>query len=284
MSEIFVINNSGEKEPLSYRKIYQSIKRSGVSPKTAERLAQTVFKNCYSGIKTKEIYRQIRTLLLKQQPPAALRFSLKEGIRRLGPTGFPFEKYMAAVFKANGFSAVTNQLINGRCVIHEIDVLLEKDKEIYIGECKFHNVAGIRVDLKVALASFARFLDIKEGGYFNKNHYQSYKLSSLLITNTKFSSQAIQYANCVGLKLLGWRWPKPFGLEYYIESKFLYPLTVLSSISPSLAAVLSKKDIILVTDLAKADARQLSKELKFDQKPIERAISEAQTLVTNYND
>lgn len=283
MSRLFVINNSGEKEPLSYQKIYQSIKRSGVSSKRAQSLAQEVLKNCYPGIKTEEIYRRVKKLLLKHQPPAALRFSLKEGIRRLGPTGFPFEKYIAGIFRANGYSALTNQLINGHCVIHEIDVVLEKDKELYLAECKFHSLAGSRVDLKVALASYARFLDIKEGGFFQKNHYKGFKLFNLLITNTKFSSQAIAYANCIGTKLLGWRWPKPFGLEYYIESKLLYPITVLSSVGNNLLNLLIDKNIILITDLAKADSLKLAKDLKFDPKAIEKAINEAQMLLRDYD-
>jgi len=48
-----------------------------------------------------------------------------------------------------------------------------------------------------------------------------------LVTNTRCTSDAIQYAECVGLRIMSWRYPATGSLEKMIEEKRLYPATIL---------------------------------------------------------
>src|SRR5688572_31482810 len=48
---------------------------------------------------------------------------------------------------------------------------------------------------------------------------------SWVVTNTRFSTDAIQYGTCAGLNLLGWDFPKKKSLKEQIDTLGLYPVT-----------------------------------------------------------
>ena len=137
MKKIYVINLRGEKEPFSLRKVFRSARRAGASEKLAKEIALSIEKRVYPGIKTTEIFQTAKTLLRKGDPKAELRFNLKEAMRKLGPSGFPFEKYIGDIFIELGFKVLLNQIIFSKCARYEIDFIARKDKLIYLGECKF---------------------------------------------------------------------------------------------------------------------------------------------------
>jgi hypothetical protein len=116
---------------------------------------------------------------------------------------------------------------------------------VYIGECKFRHEPGGRVDLQVALANYARFLDIQKRKFLSSG----LKSKSILVTNKKFTIEAIKYSECVGVELLGWKYPKGRGLEFLIEKNRLYPVTILPSITGQIAKELISQGIVLVKDV-----------------------------------
>ena len=62
---------------------------------------------------------------------------------------------------------------------------------------KFHNELGMKSDLKVALYVKARVDDLKK----HKAERGERPIDEgWIITNTKFSKMAVQYANCNGMK------------------------------------------------------------------------------------
>ena len=276
----FVINSKGEKEPFSFYKVYQSAKRAGASVGLAKEIAQEIEKKIYPGIKTSEIFKKIKKLLSERHPQASIRFSLKEAMRKLGPTGFLFEKFIREILLANGFKVKINQYLQGFCLVtYEIDFLSEKRKTIYIGECKYHHLAGERVNLQVALANYARFLDIEGSSYFRKLKSKGFQIKPMLVTNTKFSKEAIRYAQCKKTELLGWRYPKNQGLEYLIEKEKLYPITILPSLKGYLKEIFVQKRMMLVKDLLETDISILSKKLNLSQKVLFPLIKEAKILL-----
>jgi hypothetical protein len=205
--EVFVINLRGEKEPFSFQKVYQSARNVGASKEVALKIAKEIEKEVFDGISTSRIFNRVFELLLKESPQSAIKFNLRRGMERLGPTGFPFEKFVAKIFEFEGFEVKTNQIIPGFCVSYEIDFLAKalsafkaplsgakREDLVYIGECKFRQEPGGRVDLKAALANYARFLDIEKGRFLDSKM----KYKSILVTNTKFTSEAIKYSECVG--------------------------------------------------------------------------------------
>jgi len=274
----YVINIEGEKEPFSFQKVYRSARRVGASKKLAQEIANNVEKDLRPGIKTTEIFRKVKRDLKLKEPQAALRFNLKQGIKKLGPTGFPFEKYVGEIFSRNGFQVQLNQHISGSCSFYEIDFLAKKGNLLYVGECKYRNAPGGRVHLDTALANYARFLDIKKGRFFQKT-LKGLRLKSLLVTNTKLTSQAISYSECVGVKCLGWKYPKSKGLEYIIDSQELYPITVLPSLKHYLANIFASQNMMIVEDVLNLDIKKFAKKTKVPLKHLMPLIKEARTLL-----
>lgn len=270
---VWVINWAGEKEPFSRQKVFNSARRAGADKKLAEEIADTIEKEVFPGIRTKIIFRRVLQLLNQKHPSSAIAFNLKEGLRRLGPTGYPFEKYIGRVLEKEGYQVKINQIIKGFCTTYEIDFLAEKEGICYVGECKFHHLPGIKVDLTVALANYARFLDIQKGGNLGGN------LKSLLVTNVKFSSQAIAYSSCVGVELLGWKYPQGKGLETIIDRQKLYPVTIFPEASEDLVKKLFEEKIILIEDLLAIDCQDFSKRKNIPKEKLEKIIQKAKILL-----
>jgi 2-phosphoglycerate kinase len=85
----YVINNSGERELLSMNKMIASARRSGADLQLAKKIADNVQKKIKKdGIKTSEIYGWIKEMLASQNPKSAMKYSLKEAMRKLGPAGY----------------------------------------------------------------------------------------------------------------------------------------------------------------------------------------------------
>lgn len=270
---VWVVNWAGEKEPFSWQKVFNSALRVGADEVLAKEIANTIQNEVYPGIKTKVIFRRVLQLLNQKYPSGAVIFNIKEGLRRLGPTGYPFEKYVARILEKEGYKVKINQKVEGFCTSYEIDFLAEKGEVLYIGECKYHRFPGIRIDLTVALANYARFLDIQKGNSLGGKR----KLKSLLVTNTKFSSQAVEYSNCVGVRLLGWKYPPSNGLETIIDKQKLYPITVFSELNDKEVESLFERRVILIRDLLDLNISDFSKIIA--RKKLEEIIKKAQSIL-----
>ena len=250
-----VIKFDGNKEDFSSEKVYRSAKRAGASNDLARKISKEIEGKAYPNIKTAEIYRDVKKMLNQK---SSLRFSLKKAIRKLGPTGFPFEKYIGEILSLQGYKVKLNQQVAGKCCVHEIDFVAEKNGITYIGECKYRNLADGKVHSKDALANYARYLDIKG----NKDN-----IKSILVTNNKFTSKSIKYCKCVGVDLLGWRYPSK-GLEHLIESQKLYPITILPGLNNYSASVLVEKKLMLAKDLLDKDIKLPKKDTLIKQAKI----------------
>jgi hypothetical protein len=188
-------------------------------------------------------------MLRKTARPVAARYSMKRAIADLGPNGFPFEKFIAEIFKSEGYEALTDQVVYGSCVPHEVDVVAWKGKELCMVEAKFHNEYGVKSDLKVALYVNARWEDLK-GAEFEFGGVKRKMTSFQLFTNTKFTDTAIRYAECKGLSLVGWNYPKKGNLEDLIQESGLHPLTSLTSLSQTEKRTLLDAGMVLCKQVA----------------------------------
>lgn len=282
MKRAFVINARGEREPFSPRKIYRSCKRARASDDLAREVTRRIEKTFYPGMRTSVIEKEIKKFLRKSSLQSAMKFSLKQAMRKLGPAGFTFEKYIGEILIRNGFRVKLNQRPKGFCQTkYEIDFFAQKEGVLYIGECKFHHLPGERVDLKVALYNYARFLDIKESRPFSSGVYKVYKKKPALVTNTKFTSEAIIYSECKGVELLGWKYPKGRGLEHLIEEQGLYPITILPSFRGYLKEIFVKARKVLVIDILEKPVWRIAKELNVREEELLRLRKEAELLMGN---
>ena len=256
IKKVYIVNAKGEKEYFSLSKVYRSARRVGASPSFAKEISEKIEKEVFPEMKTSEIFSKVKKMLLGKKKKLAIKFSLKRAMRKLGPTGFPFEKYIGSILSKKGFKIKLNQIVKGRCCSYEIDFIAEKDNIFYIGECKYRNLSGGRVHSQIALSNYARFLDIKKGKIFNGKN----KTKSILVTNTKFTTKAIKYSKCIGVDLLGWNYPKNRGLESIIDKEEFYPITILKSLRKDISDVFVSKKIMLVGDLLELDIKKFAKE------------------------
>ncbi len=278
--DIYIIKADGTREIFDREKLKRSLRKIGTNGTTIDMILAKIEFNLIDGFTTKEIYKQAFSLLKKYQRPVALRYSLKKAIAELGPSGFPFEKYVAQIFKAQGYQAVTGQIAMGACVPHEVDVVAFNETELIMVEAKFHTDFNSRSDLKVALYIKARFDDLtnsvfKYGLSAQVGGRERKMTKGMLITNTKFSSTAIQYGECAGLHMMGWNYPKNNNLNHLIESMNLVPLTVLTTLTQAEKKMFLANDLVLSKQLGDFG---LLKSYGFDDNKAAMVVSEVYDL------
>lgn len=246
--QLLVTKNSSELESFSMEKLKISLASSGLSSGQISQIIKLLKPQLYSGISSTEIHRKAFSLIKKYNTVYASKYNLKRAIFELGPTGYPFERLIAALLKQKGYKTKVGVVLNGQSITHEIDVLAEKDGNVYAIECKFHSDPKAVSNVKVPLYINSRFLDIQEQWNKHSNHKAHLK-QGWLVTNTRFTKDAIAYGKSVGLTLLSWDYPEENGMKTNIDSYGLYPITTLTSLSKKEKQQLIAKDVILVKEL-----------------------------------
>jgi hypothetical protein len=260
-----IIKSHGSKVRFDPNRIIKTCMRSGLSIGDAEEVAKIVESKIYEGITTRKILKITISEIRKKDKNSATKYDLKGAIMRLGPDGFVFEKFVSKVLQSEGYKTKTNIIVTGACVQHEIDIIAEKIKKSMI-ECKYHNSSGIYTGIKDILYTYARFLDLKEG--YSSGKCENFS-EAWVASNTKFSLDAIQYASCKGMTLLGWNYPQENSLAKMIERNKIYPITILKSVSPEIKKELLKYNIVTIKDI-------LTKKPKI--KNISQVLSEVEQL------
>jgi len=243
-----IIKSSGERVKFSLDKLRGSLKRTGADKQTVSQIIDKVRDELYQGISTREIYNRAFALLKKKKSYLASKYKLKKAIYELGPTGFPFERFIGAILKYSGYKIDVGKVLQGKCVTHEIDVIAQKNNETNIIECKFHGDQGINCNIKVPLYINSRYQDVKT--HWNSNPKNTAKLTKgWVVTNTRFTKDAIQYSKCCGLYLLSWDYPKNDSLKDRIDRLGLYPITVSTLLTNREKQFLLSRDVVLCREL-----------------------------------
>lgn len=234
---------SGLPEEFSEKKLLTSLKTAGVSSGVSKKALQLVKDKLSSGTDTHQVHDLVSQYLGQHaQPVYKLNYSLKRAIFKLGPTGYPFENLVAKVLQRFGYHTKVGVTLKGQCVSHEIDVVAEKDNQVFYIECKFHNRPGLKTDVQTALYTQARFQDLKS----KTSRFNQY---SWLITNTKTTKDVDSYAKCQNMKLTSWCCPEKESLFHLIVDSRLHPVTVINSLSSSQITALLKQNIVTLKDL-----------------------------------
>ena len=245
--KIFIEKSSGEGEKFSISKLHNSLKRSGADKETISNIINVLKDELYQGISTNEIYNRAFALLKKNKTVFASKYKLKKALYELGPTGFPFEKFIGALLEYSGYNIQIGTILQGKCVAHEIDVVAKKDSEYIVAECKFHSDRSKKCDVKIPLYINSRYQDILL-------HYKNSKNSpneGWVVTNTQFTKDALIYGKCIGLHLLSWDYPLNNGLKDRIDRLSLYPVTVSTLLTLREKQFLLSRDIVLLRQLIK---------------------------------
>jgi Holliday junction resolvase-like predicted endonuclease len=280
MPNVRVTKASGEQEPFDESKLRWSLKSAGASDPLIESISQSVNELLVEGISTRKIYREAFKLLRAESQRVAGRYKLKEAILELGPTGFPFEKFVAEILNRVGYKTEVGVKVQGDCVTHEIDVIAVKDDHYYMVECKFHNKKENTCNVKIPLYIQSRFLDVKRNwtqqpGHAGKEH------TGYVVTNTRFTQDALTYGECIGLNLLSWDYPKQNGLKDVIGRLNLHPITCLSTLTKAEKSRLTDKGIVLTVQLY--ENKDVLKEIGLDQRKANRVIKEARAICSYHS-
>ena len=243
---VLVAKADGTEEPFNPEKLVASLVRAGAEHGLARDIARAVEEQLTSGTTTHEIYRRAFAKLRDARRGVAARYSLKRALLEFGPSGFPFEAYLAELFRAEGYTAKTDQIVRGKCVEHEVDVVLQKSDITTYVEAKFHNAAGFKTDLKTVLYVQARIEDLAGAHSAGAGQHRG-----MVVTNTKFTSRALEYASCAGLELLSWEEPRGRTLQERIDAVGLYPITALTTLGRREKMALLSQKIVLCTDITK---------------------------------
>ena len=227
---MLITKASGEVEPFIEDKLRLSLERAGADKDEIEKVVLEINHRLHEGISTKKIYRIAFNLLKKSSRPIAAKYHLKRAIMELGPSGYPFERFIGEILKHQEYSVRVGEIVKGACVNHEIDVIAEKHDHHFMIECKYHNQPGIICNVKIPLYIQARFKDVESTWVRLPGHSEKFH-QGWVVTNTKFSSDAIKYGNCAGLKMLGWDYPVKGSLKELIDSLGLYPITCLTTLT-----------------------------------------------------
>ena len=269
-----VVKADGTSETFKMNKLRRSLKKAGATPKEVRTICEKINSELVEGIKTEAIYRRAFELLRDQAQPTAARYSLRRALFSLGPTGFPFEDFLKRMFEAEGYKTAVRTVLQGKCVEHELDVIGYKDNRCVLVEAKFHARPGIKSDLQVALYSHSRFRDLENNS--SKKTGNCPVTDAMVVTNTKFTSSAVQYAECAGLQLMGWDYPKDNNLHTRVEAAGIYPITVLSSMSLKYKRILIQKGVILCRELL--DKPSLLRSIGCKERKIKAILEECGAL------
>lgn len=243
---VLIEKADGTKEPFQAQKLRNSLRRAGANQAEIHNVVSEIEGELHEGMTTREIYQHAFTILRKQADVVSTKYSLRRALFGLGPTGFPFEQFLARLYEAQGYRVDVGAVLPGTCGTHEVDLVASKEDDCFLAEAKFHMRPGIKSDMQVALYSYARFMDLKgiqpHKGACPVTHYR-------IITNTKFTSTAIAYAECAGVELLSWDYPKKNNLQDMIESIGFYPVSVLQHLSTKEKRMLMDAGVILCRDI-----------------------------------
>jgi len=301
-ARVLIKKADGEEEPFDPAKLEKSLELAGASSTARARIAARIMREIENAViggvertkrksdvfgfssrgagnlapeeakfTTEEIYRRAFDILRKEEaPPVAARYSVKRAVFELGPSGFPFEQFLAEVLRAHGWKTRTGVALTGRCAPHEVDVVAEKGGKRVGIEAKFHNDAGGKTDIKDALYVHARYEDLK-----NTPEASSRVDEGWLITNTRFTRNAIRYAQCSNLTLIGWDYPHGRNLYSLIEEARVHPLTCLTTLSGSEKNRFLDKRIVLCKSIS---TRHILEEYGVKPARIPQVLDEAKQL------
>ena len=278
MKSVQVRKYSGDLEPYDESKLRRSLSSAGADSQTVDQIADHIQSILHEGISTQKIYSEAFTRLRRLSGDSAGRYKLKEAIFELGPTGFPFEIFISHLFQEEGYKTNVGILMDGDCVSHEIDVIAEDSQSFVMVECKFHNRNRQNCSIKVPLYIQSRFLDIKNKweqlpGHKLKTH------RGCVATNTRFSSDAVTYAGCMGLQVLSWDYPERKGIKDLVKKHNLHPITCLSSLRDDETERLLENGIVLCRDIC--DKSEDFKNADINPRHVNKIRKEANEICNN---
>ena len=254
------------------------MRRAQASEELIQQIVTQIESTIYDGITTKKIYQMAFKMLKGKSRVSASKYKLKKALMELGPSGFPFEKLVGKLLEYEGFETKVGVIVQGNCVQHEVDVIAQKDNTHYMIECKYHSDQGRFCNVKIPLYIHSRFLDVEKQWEHQKGHEAKLHKGGVY-TNTRFTTDAIQYGKCVGLLLTSWDYPLGNGLKDRIDQSGLHPLTALTTLTKVEKTKLLEKGIVLCKELH--ETSNLLNQIGIDKTRHKKILEDSEALCKN---
>lgn len=277
ISEIMITKRDGSLALFNKDKLEASLLRAGANEDQIQAVVSQLEGQIVDGITTKKLYKRAFELLNAVSVAHASRYRVKQDLKKLSETGYPFEHFIGKLLEKQGFETQVGVVVPGKCVTHEVDVFALRKGEHYMVECKFHPSKQGRCDVKNSLYVHARFQDLeqywkKQPGHEDREH------QGWLITNTRFTIDAIDYATCAGLRLLSWDFPNGNALRDQIFKHQHYPISCLRTFKKAELKRLVNAGIVTVDDLMEKSSVLNDLGVSIDRETI--IIDEAKALLS----
>ena len=273
---IFVTKADGTKELFDREKVVRACLRMGATGQVAETIAEKIEMNLYDGVETRKILQMIFRQLSRHEPAVKHKIDLRKALSLMKPKP-DFEFFIQTLLSEHGYEVTPNQIVNGKCVEHEVDAIARRDGLTYIVEVKHHFNYHILTGLDVSRVVRAVFEDVTEGFELGLNSLKIDK--AMIVCNTKFSEHAKRYAECRGIKHIGWNSPPDLNLQTMIAEKKLYPTTYLKGLTITTTERLAQAGIVLLKQLTAKDPRELRGETRLPKETLDVIIKRARMIV-----
>ncbi len=270
---VLVTKADGTKQEFDRSKIVKTCLRLNVSEAHANEIADRVQGRLYEGITTKKVLQMVFTFVRKYRPELRHRIDLRHAISimRSKPD---FEEFVRFVLREHGYEVEPNKILQGRCVEHEIDGVASKEGNVFCVEVKHHEEYHTYTGLHVFLETYATLQDLMEGKALNGRTFNRL----MVVCNTKVSDHARRYAECRGITHVGWNYPERMNLSEMIDSKLLYPITILRGMDSYTQGRLGDNNIVALKQLAEADIDNLVK-MGISRERAEDLVSKARGIL-----
>jgi hypothetical protein len=250
--KIRVTKWDGRLEEYNSRKVRKTLTRIGASNDVADEIIEKLEDEIYDKIQTEKILDMVFDMLNEYKSSVSFMKDLRTALAQMKPKP-DFELYIRTLMEAQGYETQASRVIQGFCVTHEIDGVLSKNDTITYLEVKNHHDSHTYTPFNITLAAKSKSDDIREGYEKGLNNYNFDEV--LIVCNTRLTDHARQYAECVGIKHIGWNEPTGRGIDALITESKIYPVTMLRELSSNEHDILSGEGVVTLQDLI--DARSI---------------------------
>lgn len=272
---IFVKKVDGSTEPFDRRKIVRTCMRMGATEEISETIAKNIEEKIYDGIESKKILQMIFKSMRKYRPICRHIIDLRKSLSLLRSKP-DFEIYIQTLLKEHGYDVLSNQIINGKCVEHEVDAVAKKDGKTTIVEVKHHFHYHTPTGLDEVRIARAVYEDVTEGFESGSNDLEIDHV--MIVSNTKLSKHAERYVKCRKIGHMGWSHPSHYDLQTMIEEKKLYPVSIIRGLRSQVRESLTSNGIVMIKQLLEMNPAELRRKTRISKKDSIFVINKAKTI------
>jgi hypothetical protein len=246
----------------------------GATKQDAEEIAGKIESRVYDGMPTAKVLQMIFQFIHKYKPQASRLYDLRRGLSLMNSKP-EFEKFVQILLANIGFEVVPNRILKGKCIEHEVDAIARKDGVTYFVEAKHHYNYHAFTGLDESRIARAVLEDVSEG--FNLGLTDLKIDEAMIVTNTKYSEQAMQYGICRNILQIGWSTPADLGLRDIILEKSLYPLSCIRGLKTDARLQLVDSGIILINQLVAEETEEIARRTRLPQEFIRNIKSKIES-------